>query len=68
MVRYASELIFGNCDGHVLGGYGTVILNISGGPSGPHACFEKYILTVLEFRKNGMHWHFTLLGRWSLIL
>jgi len=38
MVRYASGLIFGNCDGHVLEGYGTGIRNLFGGPSGPHAC------------------------------
>lgn len=32
MVRYASGLIFvGNCDGHVLEGYGTGIQNLFGG-------------------------------------
>jgi len=37
MVRYAIGLIFGN-DGHVLESYCTGILNLSGGPAGPHAC------------------------------
>jgi hypothetical protein len=38
-VRYAIGLIFvGNCDGHVLESYCTGILNLFGGPAGPHAC------------------------------
>lgn len=49
MVRYASGLIFGNCDGHILEGYGTGILNLFGGPSGFHACVGTKLFWKVYF-------------------